>query len=122
MGRLLGKATVTANGQALLTNLDVEFQLAGEKRDPEMGDNGMNGWSGEPVPAFVKGTVSIDASTDLDALSNQTDVTVTVVGDNGQVYTFPHAVQCNPINPKANKGGKLALNYVAATHQKLPSA
>lgn len=119
MARLLGKATVTADGQVLLTNLDCEFTLAGEKREEQMGDNGFNGYTGEPVPAEVKASISVSDSTDLQALANQTDVTVTVKGDAGGVWSFPHAVQMLAINAKAKKGGQLALRYVAATSAKV---
>lgn len=119
MGRLLGKATVTADGNVLLSNLDCEFTLAGEKREAQMGDNGMNGFTGEPVSGEVKLSVSIDDNIDLQALANQTDVTVMVKGDAGGVWSFPHAVQLMPINPKAKKGGQLSLQYASATSVKV---
>lgn len=115
--RLVGKVTIVADGNTLLTNLDCTYQLADEQGTAMMGDGGLNGITYKPVAGIVECTISSNDDVDLEVLkpSAAADINLLVQPDAGKPYAFPHASQINPIKVTAEGGGKIPLQFVSKT-------
>lgn len=117
--KLFGKATVKADGQELLVDKGSKLTLGGNKRNTVKGDKVL-GYAEEAQEASVEVNHYISKDTDLDALANMDDVTVTFQADSGQTYVLAHAWLENPPEATADaNGGKTPLKFVAVKAEKV---
>lgn len=119
MKKLTGRATITRDGNVILSKPGWKLSLDGFTREPQMGPNGPNGYTETPVAAYVEGPADVSDDVDLRALANDTDVAITFAADAGGTWVLPHAVQMNQIDVTAQNGGQLQLKYVSDQAQKV---
>ena len=87
MSKYLGRAFVRANGLTIASLPgSAKLNPGGVERSAVVGDFGMLGYTEKPVHAEVECDIAVGADTDLSALQNMVDGTVTFEGDTGQVW------------------------------------
>lgn len=108
--KLLGRATITRNGSALLSATGAKLSLAGYTRAPVIGDT-VHGFTETPVAGELEVTVSISDDVDMSAFANDVDVSILFEADAGGSWSLPHAVQQNQVMATAQGGGQVSLKY-----------
>jgi hypothetical protein len=119
MAKMFGKAEVSSDGQRLLVDDASKLNLGGVKRNTVKGTE-VYGYAEEAQESSVEVNVFIGADTDLDAINNTTDATITFKCDSGQCWVLPHAWLESPVEAGAkNTGGQAQLKFVAAKAERV---
>jgi len=89
--KVVGKAYVIINGEKLDSKPGASLMLGGDKRTAQMGVDRMSGFSEEVEAAEIECTLNVNANTDLEAIKDFTDGTVTFLTDGGQTWVVNEA-------------------------------
>lgn len=101
-GKLTGRAFIRVDGDLLPTLEGAKINIGGLEREEVLG-NEVLGFTEKPVAATVECTIAHSAATDLVALRNITDATVTFETDTGITYMVAPAWITKP--PELTAGG-----------------
>lgn len=88
--QVTGVVEIKVDGQVLLSNEAASLTFGGFTRTPIIG-NRFHGFSKKPVNAEIECTISHRADTDVIALSNLENATVTFETDTGKTYLVSNA-------------------------------
>lgn len=114
MSKYLGRAFVRANGLTIASLPgSAKLNPGGVERSPVVGDFGMLGYTEKPIHAEVECDIAVGADTDLAALQNMVDGTVTFEGDTGQTWIVRKACLAAPINVQSGDG-KASIKFIGA--------
>lgn len=109
MAQVTGIVFVKVNGDLLRSKEGAKLMLGGKERTAQTGHS-VYGYSEKVVPSQVECTISHLADTDLNALNDTVDATVTFETDTGVVYTVPNSFLTKP--PELTGGdGDVALEF-----------
>ncbi len=112
--KYLGRAFIRANGQTIASLPGTaKLNPGGVERTPVVGDYGMLGYTEKPVHAEVECDIAVGANTDLAALQNMVDGTVTFEGDTGQVWVVRRAATAGPIAVQSGDG-KASIKFIGS--------
>lgn len=111
MARKSGRVTVKVNGDVLTSKPGASLQMGGKRRAFEMSDQGTPHHQETLVPAEVKATLIHVATSDVPALRDFVDGTVTFEDDIGVVYVVRGAGTME-IGPLAN--GEVEVTFGGA--------
>ena len=117
--QIFGRAFIRVNG-ITMASLPGSSKLdpGGVERSPVVGDAGYLGFTEKPVHAEIECEIAIDPATDLVALGNIVDATITFEADTGQVWVMRGAAAAGPV--KAQSGdGKAPLKFIGAAVDQL---
>ena len=112
MAKNTGTIIVKANGQSLRAKAEsVTFKPGGMKREPQMADGRVVGYSEVPVPSEVSFDWIHDGDTDVNTIRNLTDATVVLEMDSGQVWQIDNAfADAESVEiGDSGKGGKVTI-------------
>ncbi|WP_424682916.1 phage tail tube protein [Frateuria sp. YIM B11624] len=119
MAKMFGKAEVSVDGQRLLVDDSSKLNLGGVNRNVVKGTE-VYGFAEETMESTVDVSVFIGADTDLDALNNISDATITFKCDSGQCYVLPHAWNATTVEAgAATNGGKTTLKFCSAKAERV---
>jgi hypothetical protein len=110
MTQVTGRVFIAINGTRIRSKEGATLDTGGFKRDAQMSDAGVDGFSEAPVAPSVECKINDTADVSLDDLRNFRDGTVIFETDTGKVYTLNSAWIAEP--PKLTKG-EWALKYEA---------
>lgn len=114
MSKYLGRAFIRANGLTIASLPgSAKLNPGGMERTPVVGDFGMLGYTEKPVHAEVECDIAVSADTDLQALQNIVDGTVTFEGDTGQVWIVRKAATAGPIAVQSGDG-KASIKFIGS--------
>lgn len=91
MSRMSGRVTVKVNGDVLTSKPGASLQMGGKQRAFEMSDQGTVHWIETIVPAEIECTLIHVTTTDLAALRDLENATVSFEDDLGVVYVVRQA-------------------------------
>lgn len=89
--RVAGVIEVKVNGDLLRAVGDFSWNLGKPKRETKMGSTGADGYSETPQVAFIEGKIRDTANTNITALCDLVDATVTLTKANGHVHVLRDA-------------------------------
>lgn len=89
--RRAGKIYLKINGQLRDAKGSFSYNLGNDKRDAIVGADGIHGYKETPQIAFIEGAVTDAADLDLDAMSREDNVTVTLELVNGKAIVLSNA-------------------------------
>ena len=118
MAHVLGRATIKYNGKTLLTEKGAKLNVGGIARKDVVGDE-VHGYSEEMTAPFIDCTINVTKDTDLKALQDITDATVTFEGDIGSVWVLKNAWSSTPPEITAAEGGKCPVKFTGMSCHKL---
>lgn len=108
-GKLSGRAFVRINGDLLPTLEGAKINVGGMEREEVIGPTVL-GFVEKPVAAVVECNIAHDSTTDLMALREITDATITFETDTGLTYMVAPAWITKP--PELTAGGaEVALEF-----------
>ncbi len=102
MPKKTGRITVSINNRALESKKGAELDLGGRRRTPMNSDQGTIFFTEEIVHSMVKFTLIHTSESELRALSDVVDETITFICDTGTVYSIANAFCTGP--PKLKDG------------------
>lgn len=102
-GKLASQATVTKNGTMLRMLGDVEFDKGGEKRTPQMGPDGVLGYTVEMSAPELSGKALLATGEKLSDCEFE-DATVVVTMNTGQKWILRNAYTMEPAKWSGGKG------------------
>lgn len=106
MSRVAKKLFFDLKGLGRINSLPgATFNPGGSKRDALVADNGVVGYTEEPVAPSCEFKIPNTANVDLNQLRNLTDVNVTIVDDNGRSWVISGAWMSEP---PALSGGEIS--------------
>lgn len=95
--RLAGTAYLSINGKSIALVGDFEWDSGVVDRKTLKGMDGIHGFSEEPMPGKIKGTIRDTGSVSVKALNNLIDVTITCELANGKRVTGRNMWQVGPL-------------------------
>ncbi len=113
-----GRAFIRVNGVSV-ASLPGTAKLSpgGLERTPVTGDHGYLGHTAKPVHSEVECDIAVDANTDIQALNDTEDATITFECDSGQVYIVRNAASATPAAMQSGDG-KASLKFIGAPAEK----
>lgn len=102
MAKKTGRVTVKLDNVTLRSKPGASMDMGGVKREYGVTDQGVTYFSEEYVNSMIECTLVHMADTDLIALRDTTDATITFECDTGPVYTMPGGGLVEP--PKLQNG------------------
>lgn len=121
MAKNTGTIIVKANGKSLRAKAEsITFKTGGMKREAQLADGRVVGYSEMPVAAEVSADLIHDYDTDVDGFRSLTDATVVLEMDSGQWWQIDNAfVNGESIEiADAGKGMKITIIGEAAEQVK----
>ena len=103
--QILGRAFVRVNGQTIASLPgSAKLNPGGVERSPVVGDFGFLGFSEKPVHGEIECEIAVSSDTDIAALNNTTDASITFEGDTGQVWIMRGGALATPVNVQSGDG------------------
>lgn len=90
--RVAGTIEVKVNGDLLRAVGDFSWNLGKPKREMKVGSTGADGYAEMPQVAFIEGVIRHTANTNIAALCDLVDATITLTLANTQVYVLRDAI------------------------------
>lgn len=116
--KYLGRAFIRMNGLSLASLPGTaKLNPGGVERSPVNGDHGHLGYTEKPVNSEIECDFAVGADTDLQALQNMTDGTVTFEADTGQVWIIRKAATAGPIAVQSGEGKASIKMFGTAAEQ-----
>ncbi len=114
MAQVTGTVSVKANGRSLFSDAKAKLTLAGFERPERQADHGIIGFSQKPVAAKLDCTLLHTALSDMQAIADMTDATITFETDTGKIYTLRSAWSREP--PELTGGdGEISAKFASST-------
>ena len=110
MTQVTGRVFIALNGQRIRSKEGATLDTGGFKRDAQMSDAGVDGFSEAVAVPSVECKINDTAEVKLDDLKNFKDGTLVFETDTGKTYTLNNAWIAEP--PKMTKG-EWSLKYEA---------
>ncbi len=107
----LGKAFIKVNGGLLESMPGAKLNIGGFKRNPVVGANNVHGYAEEVMPATVECEISVSSLTQLIAIAQFRNETLTFECDTGQTFVISGAFLTEPHEMTAQEGGKVPLKF-----------
>lgn len=112
--KYLGRAFIRVNGRTIASLPGTaKLNPGGVERTPVMGDAGFLGYTEKPVHSEIECEIAVGNDTDLAALQNMVDGTVTFEGDTGQTWIQRKSANAMPI-AVASGDGKASVKFIGA--------
>src|SRR6218665_2879848 len=102
--KALGRAFVRTNGKPLPTLPGAKLNPGGKERTPITLENGDVRYTEKLTHAEIEVDVAIDDETDIIALNEITEATITFEADTGQRYIMRNGFSTGPVNLSAGEG------------------
>ena len=117
--KYLGRAFIRVNGRTIASMPgSAKLNPGGVERSPVMGDFGFLGYTEKPVHAEIECDIAISSDSDLKALQDMVDGTVTFEGDTGQVWIIRKAANAAPISVAAGDG-KASVKFIGSPAEQI---
>lgn len=110
MAKVLGRATIKWDGNALLTDKGAKLNMGGVERKPVEGDT-THGYAEDTKTPFIECQISLAKGASLAEIRDITEATVTFEADTGQIYTLTEAWVSAPPEATAGDGGKIPVKF-----------
>lgn len=112
--QFLGRVYIRVNGQTI-PSLPGSAKLnpGGVERTPVVGDYGFLGFTEKPVHGEIECDIAVSASTDLAALNDTTNASITFEADSGQVWIMRGAALAAPVNIQSGDG-KAQVKFIGS--------
>jgi hypothetical protein len=94
--KLLGRATISADGRIFDTFKGATLDTGGVKRTPQPGANSSDGYTEELTPSKLEADVQMDGTVSIDEIKAMVGVTVQFQADTGQTYIVNGAYSAEP--------------------------
>lgn len=111
MAKKLGKATIKWDGNVLDTLPGAKIDIGGNQRTTVVGANEVHGFFETPKQSKVECEISVGRETDLDALRQIENATISFECDTGQAYVIRGAWLTDTPEMTAADGGKVPLTF-----------
>lgn len=102
MGKMTGRAFITAAGKRLASKEGAEIDIGAPERKAVVGDAGVLGYTETPTVPYVECTIQHDSETSLQEFGDMVDVNVSFDTDSGKSYVIRNAWRAG--NIKMAKG------------------
>lgn len=89
--RVAGTIELKVNGDLLRAVGSFSYGLGKDKKEASIGSTGVDGFKGTPQVAFIEGEIRHTPRTNVDALTDLEDVTVTLMLANKQIVVLRNA-------------------------------
>lgn len=114
--KVTGKFYIRVGGTLLPLTGDATIKnIGGVERKPVVG-NEVHGYQEEIVVPEVELTIADKGTVDIKELASNTDVTITVETDRGDIYTLPNAWAATP--GELSSKGEIKMTFNAADCEK----
>ncbi|MGE0487315.1 MAG: phage tail tube protein [Gammaproteobacteria bacterium] len=114
MAQLTGRCSVKINGQLIRSKPGAKLNLGGVTREAVLGDNGVDGFVQKTAAPYIEGTFTHGRDTDLQALHDLEDGSVSFETDTGKGYILRNAWSANP--PELTSGeGEVTFRFEGVT-------
>ncbi|HEX7124682.1 MAG TPA: phage tail tube protein [Thermodesulfobacteriota bacterium] len=110
MGRVLGRATIKADGQLLETKPGAKLDLGGVTRSSILSNSSVD-FAEQPKQARLECEISLKGGMRLADLQKMRDVTVTFEADTGQSYVVRNAFLVDPPVITDGQGGQIPVVF-----------
>lgn len=107
----IGMAYIKVNGALLETLPGAKLDLGGVERTTVKGSNKVLGFSEAPKESLLECEIAVGPETDLIALGNARDVTITFEPDAGRPYVIRHAWCLESPKLQDTEGGKAPFKF-----------
>jgi hypothetical protein len=107
----VGMAYIKVDGQLLESLPGAKLTLGGVKRTTVLGSNRVLGFSEQPAESMVECEIAVGPNTDLIALGESRDVTITFEPDVGRPYVIRNAWCLDPPSLSDSEGGKAPFKF-----------
>lgn len=108
---LSGRAFIRVNGVTLISLPGAKMSPGGFERTPVVADVGYVGFTEKPLHAEIECEIVVDADTDILALAEATNATVTFETSNGRVWLMRGGALASPPAYEGSES-KASLKYI----------
>ncbi len=110
--KVFGRVFIAIDGNRLDSMTGTgKLTMGGEERTAVVTDTGSVYYTAKPVHAEVECDIAVSGTTDLKALNNTTDATITFELDTGQMFVVTNAALAAPIDLQSGDG-KASLRFI----------
>lgn len=119
MGKKLGRAFIKVDGQALESMPGAKLDIGGNERTTVVGANEVQGFFETPKQSKLECEITVGSSTNLAAMRDWDDVTISFECDTGQQYVIQGAWLTNTPEMTASEGGRVPLTFEGPPAQEM---
>ncbi len=113
--QLFGRAFIAIDGNRISSIPGTgKISLGLPERTAKMSDTGFAGYTEAPKNAVVTCDINVDATTDLIAIGNTVDATITFECDTGQIYIVRNAAHAQDLELQSGDG-KTTVMFIGDT-------
>lgn len=106
-----GVVVLKINGRSIRSQDGATLKLGGLNRTARMADGQIVGFSAMPVPSEITAELLHTSVSDLEAINNLADGTLTYETDSGVVYTISNAFCTTPPEVKGGESSSVSVTF-----------